>query len=75
MGRVVELAVMAMLFSVAAVTVTLAGGEVTPFNVAVIVALPSASPETTPLALTAAVPDAAEPQVTCVVRLDVEPSV
>jgi hypothetical protein len=64
-----------MFFNVAVVTVILAVGEVTPFNVAVIVVLPSASPETTPLPLTAAVPDAAETQVTCAVRLAVEPSV
>lgn len=67
--------VMAILFRVAAVTEILTDGEVIPFKVAVIVVVPTANPETTPLLFTVAVAGATETQVTCEVRSAVEPSV
>ena len=67
---------MAMLFSVAAITLISAVFEVMPFRVAVTVVAPSALPVTLPVRLSAvAVDGSADVQVTCVVMSAVEPSV
>ncbi|OGS97137.1 MAG: hypothetical protein A3H31_08890 [Gallionellales bacterium RIFCSPLOWO2_02_FULL_57_47] len=70
----IEVGVTAMLVSVAAVTVILAAGDVMPLREAVMVVVPTATPDTTPvLGPTLAVEGAADVQVTEVVMSAVGP--
>jgi hypothetical protein len=72
---VVEVGVMAMLISVAAITSMFASGEVTPFMDAKTVVEPTATPVTVPVFKpTVAIADDAEVQVTCVLMSELLPS-